>query len=314
MERKTISVMIPTYNEEENIREISAAVIETLTTQFPQYDYELLIIDNKSQDKTREYISAMCAENKNIKAIFNAKNCGQFSSPYHGMLQTTGDCTITMCADFQDPVELLPTLIHKWEEGYKIVCAVKTASEENPVIYFIRSLYYKFMHRFGSSPMIEHFTGFGLYDKSFLDVLRDLRDPIPFQRAIVAELGFDIAFVEYKQAKRRAGKTHNNMSSLYDAAMLSITGYTKVALRLPAIIGSAIAGFSVLGGIIYLIAYLVNHFTVGLGPVILLICFFGGLNLFFIGMVGEYVLGINERVKNRPLVVEERRLNFTDEG
>lgn len=313
MEKKKISVMIPTFNEEENALPIYQAVLGQLQTHLPEYDYEILFIDNKSQDRTREIISKICEQDKHVKAIFNAKNFGQFNSPYYGLIHTTGDCTVSLAADFQDPVELIPELVHKWEEGYKIVCAIKTKSKESPILYFIRSCYYKFMHSMSSIKMIEHFTGFGLYDRSFLDVLRDLDDPIPFYRGLVSEFGSDITMVEYVQAKRRAGKTHNNLITLYDAAMLSITSYTKVALRLPTVLGAAIAGGTFLAAIIYLIAYLSSHFAVGYGPIIMLILFFSGLNLFFIGMIGEYILGINERIKKRPLVVEEKRINFEDD-
>lgn len=310
MSKKTVSVMIPTYNEEENARPIYEAVRAEIARELPEYDYEILFIDNKSQDNTRKVIEGICAEDDHVKAIFNVKNFGQFNSPFYGLIHTSGDCTISLCADFQDPVEVIPQLVRKWEEGYKIVCAIKTHSEENPLMYLLRSMYYKFIRAVSSVDMIEHFTGFGLYDRSFLDVLRKLGDPTPFYRGLVPELGFDIASVEYTQAKRRAGKTSNNWKTLYDAAMLSFTSYTKIFLRLPAILGGLMSGFSALGALIYFSCWCVSPFTVGIGAVMLLICFLAGVQLFFIGMMGEYVLGINERMKNRPLVVEERRLNF----
>lgn len=310
MLRKTISIMIPTYNEEENARPIYEAVRDVMRQDLPEYDYEILFIDNKSQDNTRTIIEGICAEDSHVRAIFNAKNFGQFNSPYYGLVHTSGDCTISLCADFQDPVDTIPRLVHKWEEGYKIVCAIKTHSKENPLMYLLRGMYYKFIHRVSSVSMIEQFTGFGLYDKSFLDVLRELKDPTPFYRGLVPELGFDIAQIEYTQQKRRAGKTSNNWKTLYDAAMLSFTSYTKIFLRMPTILGAAITGCSVLAALVYLIAWCITRFSVHFGPVILLICFFAGIQLFFAGMMGEYVLGINERIKNRPLVVEERRINF----
>lgn len=308
--KKTISVMIPTYNEEENARPIYEAVRDEITRELPAYDYEILFIDNKSQDNTRRIIEGICAEDPKVKAIFNAKNFGQFNSPYYGLIHTSGDCTISLCADFQDPVDTIPRLVHEWEKGYKIVCAIKTSSKENPLMYFLRGCYYKFIHAVSSVSMIEQFTGFGLYDKSFIDVLRNLGDCTPFYRGIVPELGFDITKIEYTQAKRRAGKTSNNWKTLYDAAMLSFTSYTKIFLRLPTILGALMGGFSALGGLIYLIAWWCNGFEVGNGPIVLLVCGLAGVQLFFTGMMGEYVLGINERMKNRPLVVEERRINF----
>lgn len=310
MKKKTISVMIPTYNEEENARPIYEAVRDEIRRELPEYDYEILFIDNKSQDRTRQIIQEICAEDSSVKAIFNAKNFGQFNSPYYGLIHTSGDCTISLCADFQDPVDTIPRLVHEWEKGYKIVCAIKTSSKENPLMYFLRGCYYKFIHAVSSVSMIEQFTGFGLYDKSFIDVLRNLGDCTPFYRGIVPELGFDITKIEYTQAKRRAGKTSNNWKTLYDAAMLSFTSYTKIFLRLPTILGALMAGFSALGGLIYLIAWWCNGFEVGNGPIALLVCGMTGVQLFFTGMMGEYVLSINERMKNRPLVVEERRINF----
>ena len=310
MKNKTISIMIPTYNEEENARPIYEAVRNEMLTKLPTYDYEILFIDNKSQDNTRQVIEKICEEDSHVKAIFNAKNFGQFNSPYYGLIHTTGDCTISLCADFQDPVDTIPRLVHKWEEGYKIVCAIKTKSKESPLMYFLRGCYYKFIHAVSSVSMIEQFTGFGLYDKSFLDVLRELGDPTPFYRGIVPELGFDITQIEYTQQKRRAGKTSNNWKTLYDAAMLSFTSYTKIFLRMPTILGALLAGGSVCAAIVYAVVCCISHFAVGLAPVILLVCFFSGVQLFFLGMMGEYILGINERMKKRPLVVEEKRLNF----
>lgn len=310
MDKKIISVMIPTYNEEENAKPIYEAVKSEIQTALPEYDYEILFIDNKSQDNTRRIIEEICAQDSKVKAIFNAKNFGQFNSPYYGLIHTTGDCTISLCADFQDPVDTIPRLVHKWEEGYKIVCAIKTQSRENPLMYSLRACYYKFIHAVSSVSMIEQFTGFGLYDKSFIEVLRNLGDPTPFYRGIVPELGFDIGRIEYTQQKRRAGKTSNNWKTLYDAAMLSFTSYTKIFLRLPTILGGILSVGAFLAGIGYLIAWYCMRFNIRIGPVILLICFLAGLQLFFIGMIGEYILEINERIKNRPLVIEERRLNF----
>ena len=224
---KKISILIPCYNEEENVGPISQAVVSILETELPQYDYELIFIDNDSQDNTRPLIRELCRQNPKIKAIFNAKNFGQFNSPYYGMLQVTGDCVIEMVADFQDPVELIPQYVHAWEEGYKIVIGIKTSSKENPVMYWLRSCYYKMIKKFSDVEQIEHFTGSGLYDRDFIEVLRNLNDPTPFLRGIVAELGYKRKEIPYEQPKRRAGHTKNNFFSLFDAAMLSITSYTK---------------------------------------------------------------------------------------
>ena len=243
-------------------------------------------------------------------------NFGQFNSPFYGLCQTTGDCTVSMCCDFQDPVELVPRFVEEWEKGHKIVSAIKTSSRENPILYFLRSVYYKMIKSMSATQMIEHFTGFGLYDRTFINILRELDDPIPFLRGIVAEYGhgFNRKEIEYEQPQRRAGKTHNNFYSLYDAAMLSITSYTKVGLRLATLLGFISSGVSLLVALIYLVMKLVNwhEFQAGNAPMILGIYVIGSLQLFFIGLLGEYILNINTRVIKRPLVVEEKRINFDD--
>ena len=311
---KTISILIPCYNEEGNVREIGKAVIEELTTNLPEYDYEIVFIDNDSQDRTREYLREMCRDNPKIKAIFNAKNFGQFNSPYYGMCQTGGDCTIDLCCDFQDPIEMIPRLVHEWENGAKIVCAIKTSSKENKIMRFLRTCYYKMIKKMSDVEQIEHFTGFGLYDKSFIDVLRNLDDPTPFLRGIVAELGYKRVDIPYEQQKRRAGKTHNNWFTLYDAAMLSFTSYTKAGLRLATIAGFCMSVVSLIVAVVYLVLKLMywDRFVAGMTPILLAVCVLGSVQLFFIGFLGEYVLSINQRMMKRPLVIEEERINFTE--
>ena len=311
---KKISVLIPCYNEEENVVPMSQAVVEQLTTHLPQYDYELIFIDNDSNDNTRPLLREICKRNPKVKAIFNAKNFGQFNSPYHGMLQTTGDCTITMCCDFQDPVEMIPQLVEAWENGAKIVSCIKTESKENPLMRFFRTCYYKIIRKMSSVDQIEHFTGFGLYDKTFIEVLRDLKDPTPFIRGIVAELGYKRVDLPYTQAKRRAGTTHNNFFTLFDAAMLSFTSYTKVGLHLLTILGFILSFLSIMAALIYLVLKLIywDDFSAGQAPMIIGLFFLNAMELLFIGFVGEYVMSINTRVMNRPLVIEEERINFEE--
>lgn len=311
---KKISIMVPCYNEEENVVPLSEAIIQMFQKDLPQYDYDILFIDNDSTDMTRVKIRQLCEKNPKIKAIFNAKNFGQFNSPYYGIIQTDGDCTIPVCADFQDPIAVIPRLVAEWERGYKIVCAVKTKSKENPVMYFLRSCYYKIIKKISSVEQIEQFTGFGLYDKAFVKVLRDLHDPTPFIRGIVGELGFRRTEVEYEQEKRRAGKTHNNLYTLYDAAMLSFTSYTKIGLRLATFVGFFGALISLVIAMVYLVLKLIywDRFSAGMVPLILLVSFLGSFQLIFIGFMGEYILSINRRLMNRPLVVEEERINFED--
>ena len=312
---KKISIMIPCYNEEENVVPMSEAVTELFEKELPQYDYYILFIDNAATDNTRPRLREICKRNPKVKVIMNAKNFGQFNSPFHGMLQTTGDCTITMVCDFQDPIELIPKYLKEWENGYKIVIGIKSKSKENPFIYHMRSLYYKFVKKFSDVEQIEHFTGSGLYDKDFLEVLRNLHDPTPFLRGIVAELGFKIKKIEYEQPKRRAGKTHNNFWTLYDAAMLSITSYTKIGLRVATFIGMIVALISLGIGLVYLIMKLIwwDRFSAGMAPMLIGVFFIGSLQLFFIGLIGEYIMNMNKRLMNRPLVVEEERINFEEE-
>ena len=312
--KKKVSVMIPCYNEEENIEAITAAVRDQLE-QLPQYDWEILCIDNCSTDGTRPLLRKICAGDRRIRAIFNVKNFGQFNSPYYGLCQTTGDCAISICADFQDPVEMIPEFLKYWEEGYQIVCGVKTSSRENPLMYRLRSLYYRMIKKFSAVDQIEHFTGFGLYDKSFLDVLRKLDDPTPFIRGIVAELGGRRKEIPYEQPQRRAGKTHNNWYTLYDAAMLSVTSYTKAGMRFAVFGGMIMAFLSLIVGMVYLIMKLIywDRFVAGQAPTVIIVSLMCSILLAFMGFLGEYISAINMRIMKRPLVVEEERLNFDAE-
>ncbi|MBP5384351.1 MAG: glycosyltransferase family 2 protein [Lachnospiraceae bacterium] len=311
---KTVSFMIPTFNERENIGPITKAIIEEVSTNLPDYDYEIVVFENWWTDGTRDVIRSLCAQNPKIKAVLNVTNFGQVNSPFHGICQTTGDCTISIVADFQEPVSLIPTLVHKWEEGHKVVLGVKSSSKENGFIYFLRTCYYKLIRNMSSVKMIEHFSGYGLYDKTFVQLMRELDDPIPFLRGIVAEYGegFNMIEVEYEQEKRRSGKSSNNFYSLYDAAMLSFTSYTKVGLRLATLIGFVAGIISFIVAIVYLVLKLKywNTFSAGYAPMTIGIFLLGSLQLFFIGFLGEYVLNINARVIHRPVVVEEERINF----
>jgi len=309
---KKISILIPCYNEVENIAPMSQAISSIMAKELSSYDYELVFIDNCSKDGTRDRLRDICRLNPKVKAILNTRNFGQFNSPFYGMCQTSGDCTISMCADFQDPVEMIPQFVREWENGYRIVCGIKATSKENKLIRGLRTSYYKLIKKFSDVEQIEHFTGFGLYDKSFINTLRDLKDPTPFLRGIVAELGPERKEIPYEQQRRRAGKTHNNFFTLYDAAMLSFTSYTKIGLRIALIGGFILAAFSILIAIIYLILKLIwwNTFTAGSTPILLAVLVLGSVQLFFTGLVGEYIMSMNLRIMNRPLVVEEERLNF----
>lgn len=312
---KKISILIPCYNEEENVEPISQAIVATMVHDLPQYDYELVFIDNDSNDNTRPILRRLCADNPRIKAILNAKNFGQFNSPYYGMLQVSGDCVIEMVADFQDPVDLIPQYVAAWEEGYKIVIGIKTSSRESKIMYCLRSIYYKAIKKLSDVEQIEHFTGSGLYDREFIEILRSLDDPTPFLRGIVAELGYQRKEIPYEQPQRRAGKTHNNFYRLYDAAMLSVTSYTKVGLRLATIFGAFCCVGSIFVALVYLIMKLIwwDRFPAGMAPLLIGMLFLGSVQIFFVGLVGEYVLSINQRIMKRPLVIEAERINFETE-
>lgn len=249
-----------------------------------------------------------------MKAIFNSRNFGQFNSPYYGLTQSNGDCTILMCADFQDPINMIPKFVKQWETGYRIVIGIKTKSDENGLLYFLRSRYYKMIKKISDVEQIEHFTGFGLYDRSFIKVMSDLGDPSPFLRGIVSELGYERMELPYTQAKRKAGKTSNNWYKLYDAGMLGITSYSKVIMRIATMFGFSFSALCLLISIIYFFLKLTlwNNFPMGTAPIIIGIFLLASIQIFFIGLLGEYIININTRVLNRPLVIEEKRINFDE--
>lgn len=312
--KKKISVVIPTYNEEGNVKPLAQAIVNVMENELPEYDYEILFIDNHSKDNTRLFLRQLCGDNKKIKSIFNARNFGQIRSPVYGLKQAQGDCVIRMCADFQDPVEMIPKFVREWEKGWKIVIGIKKSSKEKKMMYWIRTLYYKLIRKITDIDHIEHFTGFGLYDKAFVDVVRQLHDPMPYLRGIIAELGFDYKAIPYEQQRRKAGKSKNNFYSLYDYAMIGITSYSKVVLRMATFVGFIVGGISFVAGIVYFILKLLywDRFSAGVAPLLIGVFFLGSMQLFFIGFLGEYVLSINTRVLDRPLVVEELRLNFEE--
>lgn len=312
--KKKISVVIPTYNEEGNVKPLAQAIVNVMEKELSEYDYEIIFIDNHSKDNTRLFLRQLCGDNQKIKAIFNARNFGQIRSPVYGLKQAKGDCVIRMCADFQDPVEMIPKFVREWEKGWKIVIGIKKSSKEKKMMYWIRTLYYKLIRKITDIDHIEHFTGFGLYDKAFVDVVRNLHDPMPYLRGIIAELGFDYKAIPYEQQRRKAGKSKNNFYSLYDYAMIGITSYSKVVLRMATFVGFIVGGISFVAGIIYFILKLLywDRFSAGMAPLLIGVFFLGSMQLFFIGFLGEYVLSINTRVLDRPLVVEELRLNFEE--
>ena len=273
-----------------------------------------MFIDNDSKDNTRKLIRELCNEDKHIRAIFNLKNFGPDNSPYYGLMQATGDCAILFCADFQDPFEMIHKMVKEWEKGHTVITAIKKTSKENHIVRFLRTVYYKFIRKVSDTEIIEHFTGFGLYDKSFLDVMRNLDDSIPFLRGVVAEFSGDRLEMPYEQQQRRAGKSHIRFFTLYDMAMRSFTSYTKVGLRAATFVGFITALTSFVIALIYLIRKLINwySFDMGMAPVLIGMFFLGAVQLIFLGLMGEYIISINQRTMKRPLVVEKERINFED--
>ncbi|TXJ28476.1 glycosyltransferase family 2 protein [Brachyspira aalborgi] len=309
---KKISVILPTYNEEDNVIPLSKEIVNIFNNELNNYDYEIIFTDNNSIDSTREKIISLCQENKNIKAIFNAKNFGQFRSPFNAMINANGDCVILMVSDFQDPPKIIVDFVREWESGYKIVIGIKNKSKENLIMRFIRSLYYKLMKYISDIEHIEHFTGTGLYDKSFVKTISVLDDPDPYIRGIVSELGYKIKKINYEKQNRKAGKSKNNFFTLYNIAMISITNYSKIVLRLATMIGFLFSFLSFIFGLIYFIYKIIywHSFNVGIAPLILGVFFIGSIQLFFLGLIGEYIVNINDRLMKRPLVIEEKRINF----
>lgn len=313
---KKISVMVTTYNEKDNVVPLGEALIQLFQDKLSHYEYEILFMDNCSTDGTRQRIDELCCKYSQIRAIFNARNFGSLRSGCYGLLQVSGDCAIKLCADFQDPLEMIPQFVQEWENGYKIVCGIKTSSQENKIMRFFRTCYYKTIKKMSDVEQIEHFTGFGLYDRSFLEVLRGLDDPIPFLRGIVAEFGYQRKDIPYEQQKRRSGKSHYSLYNLYDTAMLSFTSYTKVGLRIATLLGFVMSAACILIAIVYLVLKLMywDRFVMGMAPILIGVFLIGSIQIFFTGLIGEYIMSINTRVMHRPLVIEEKRINFAEKA
>ena len=308
---KKISIVTPCYNEEFNVEPLYEKV-KIEMAKLSNYTYEHIFIDNYSTDNTLVKLKSIASVDKNVKIIVNARNFGHIKSPYYGMLQADGDVVISLVSDLQDPPELIPDFIKKWEEGYKIVVGVKEKSEENIIMFSIRKLFYKIIDRISDTSQIQNFTGFGLYDRQFMEVLRNIQEPYPYFRGLVSELGFSIYQLPYLQPKRLKGNTKNNFFTLYDMAMLGFTSHSKVPLRMSSFIGFVVAFLSILIATIYLIYKVLfwDNFQVGIAPLVIGFFFFGGVQLFFLGIIGEYISAILTQVKNRPLVIEKERINF----
>jgi glycosyltransferase involved in cell wall biosynthesis len=308
---KLISVVTPCYNEEENVEELCRRVKQVFAG-LEGYDYEHIFIDNASTDRTVEILKRLATEDRHIKIIVNTRNFGHIRSPYYAYLQAHGDAVIAMVADLQDPPEMIPDLLRRWEEGHKIVVAIKTETHDSWPLRWARRTYYRLMSRLSEIELVQHFTGFGLYDRVVIERLREIDDPYPYFRGLICDLGYERAEVPYTQPRRARGLTKNNFYSLWDTAMLGITNHSKVPLRLAIFTGFGVAGLSLLVALGYLIYKLLNwdSFQVGMAPLVIGIYFLGAVQLIFIGILGEYIGSIHTQVLKRPLVIEKERINF----
>ena len=308
---KLISLMSPCYNESGNVDALYERLCE-VRARLPGYRFEHIFIDNASTDDTVAKIKAIIARDPSVRLIVNARNFGHIRSPYHAMLQASGDAVISLASDLQDPPEVIPELVAAWERGFRVVAAVKRASRESRLMWLIRSAYYRLARKIADVQLLDHFTGFGLYDRTVIEILRKLDDPYPYFRGIVAEIGFPVARVEFDQPGRVRGVTKNNFYTLYDMAMLGITSHSKVPIRLATMAGFALGVLSFLISLGYLVLKLIfwDRFQLGTAPLLIGMFFFSSVQIFFIGLIGEYVAAIHTRVQNRPLVVEAERVNF----
>ncbi len=306
-----ISVVTACYNEEDNVAEVYRQVKDVFDG-LPGYIYEHIFIDNASRDNTVGILREIAAADKRVKVIVNSRNFGHIRSPYHAVLQAKGDAVIGIVADLQDPPAMIKDFIAKWEEGYKVVLGIKEKSEESRLFFLLRGLYYKVLRRLSDVELIEHFTGFGLYDRQVVEVLRGIEDHYPYLRGLIADIGFESAKITYHQPTRKRGITKNNFYTLFDIAMLGLTSYTKVPLRLATIFGFGCSALSLAVALAYFIYKLLfwKSFTVGVAPLVIGLFFFASVQLFFLGVIGEYIGAVHTQVLKRPLVVEKERINF----
>jgi len=307
---KKIAFVVPCYNEADNVVPLYTAVTEIMRSR-QEYEYELLYIDNASTDGTESALRQIAAKDKRVKVIFNARNFGYIRSPFHGMLQAVGDAAILMGCDFQDPPELIPKLIDAWSQGAKAVVAIKDSSDESGIVFFLRKMYYWVVEKLADIRTYQNFTGFGLYDKSIVDYCRALKDPYPYFRGIIADIGLPTTEIHFHQPARSRGLSKNNFYTLYDIAMLGITNHSTVPLRLAAMAGFCASIVCLALGVVYLVYKLLfwQKFVVGTAPLVIGLFFFASVQLFFIGVLGEYIGSIHTRIRQRPLVVEKERLN-----
>lgn len=309
--KKLLSIVTPCYNEALNIADV-ANIVKNVMSERPDINYEHIFIDNASTDDTVLILKRILTTDSHLRIIINSKNFGHIRSPYYGLLQANGDAVVLLVADLQDPPELILEFVKEWEKGNKIVIGIKNKSKENPLMYLVRKFYYYLVKKIADIEHISQFMGFGLYDKEIIHILRQIDDPYPYLRGIIAEIGFPKKEIKYTQNRRYKGKTKNNFYTLYDIAMLGFVNYSKIPLRIAVLIGFLTAFFSFLIAIFYIVYKLVywNSFQLGLAPMVIGIFFFGAIQLMFIGILGEYIGAIYTQVRKRPLVYELERLNF----
>ena len=309
--KKQISVVTPCFNEEENIDDVYKA-IKKIRDNHPDYEWDHIFIDNCSVDKSLELLKGIAEKERTVKIIVNIRDFGHIRSHFYGYLAAEGDAVIPFLCDLQDPPELINDFIKQWEDGYKVVVGVKNKSRENPFMFFIRKIYYSIMENISETDHIKNFTGFGLYDKSFLDIIRKLKDPYPYFRGLVAEYGQDRIEIPYTQRKRKKGKSKNSFYSLYDAGTHGLINHSKLPLRLASFFGFGSALVSFVVALFYLIYKLIywDSFQIGIAPIVIGLFFFSAVQLFFIGVIGEYVGAVFTQTKNRPHVIEKERINF----
>jgi len=312
---KLISIVTPCLNEEENVREIYTR-IKDVFDKLPNYNYEHIFIDNASTDKTIEILKELAKEDKNIKVIINTRDFGQVRSPMHAFMQAKGEAVIGLCCDLQDPPELIPEFIKIWEQGYKFVLGVKKNTKDTLLISLFRKTFYKLMEVLSDSNVkqIKNLTGFGLYDRQIVEIMKKIDDPCPYIRGIISDIGFEPAFIYFDKPARQRGLTKNNFYTLYDMAILGITSYSKMPLRVATLAGFTLSVLSLIIAFLYLIAKLVfwYYFPMGTAPILISIFFFSSVQLFFIGVIGEYLGFMHMRLLKRPLVFEKERINFED--
>jgi glycosyltransferase involved in cell wall biosynthesis len=307
---KKISIVTPTFNEEENIERLCEEI--KLETQSLNYDYEHIIIDNCSTDRTLEKLKAISSKDKNVKIIVNARNYGHLKSPFHGILQTDGDACILMVSDFQEPVNLISQYIKKWEDGAKIVLGEKNSSEENSVMFSLRKLFYNSLNKISETKLSINTTGTGLFDKEVINRLRKINDPYPYFRGLISEVGFDIETVKFSQPLRKFGVTKNNFFTLYDLAMLGVVKHSRVPLRVMTMLGFISSIGCLMVASIYLILKLFfwSSFELGTAPIVIGIFSISSIQVMLLGLLGEYIGVILLHQRNMPLVVEKERINF----